>query len=49
MISRPSCCSVLAISPILLFWDDPIEIYLPLAVCRAVIWIAVLVRIGLRL
>jgi hypothetical protein len=38
---------VLAISPILLFWDDPIWIYWPLAVCRAVVWIAVLVRVGL--
>jgi len=38
---------VLAISPILLFWDDPIWIYWPLAVCRAAVWIAVLVRVGL--
>jgi serine/threonine-protein kinase len=38
---------VLAISPILLFWDDPIWVYWPLAVCRAVVWIAVLVRVGL--
>ncbi|HYB52250.1 MAG TPA: hypothetical protein VEG84_00150, partial [Thermoanaerobaculia bacterium] len=38
---------VLAISPILLFWDDPIEIYWPLAICRAVVWIAILVRVGL--
>jgi serine/threonine-protein kinase len=38
---------VLAISPILLFWDDPIEIYWPLAICRAAVWIAILVRVGL--
>src|SRR5262249_50157928 len=38
---------VLALSPILLFWDDPIWIYWPLAVCRTIVWVAVLVRVGL--
>jgi hypothetical protein len=38
---------VLALSPILLFWDDPIWIYWPLAICRTVVWVAVLVRVGL--
>jgi hypothetical protein len=38
---------VVALSFILLFWDDPFWVYWPLAVCRAVLWIALATRVGL--
>jgi hypothetical protein len=38
---------VLALSFILLFWSQPFWIYWPLAICRTIIWIAVLTRVGL--
>jgi hypothetical protein len=38
---------VVALSFILLFWGDPFWIYWPLAVCRMILWIAILTRVGL--